>query len=221
MMRRYYPILVLLLLSVAPLSAQTVRIDARRAERSYRKSNYRRAISDYVSSISRDSTYLPAHLGLGDALYRIQDTVSAVRSWMRIAQTPTSDPTVQAQAFHNIGNTLMAKKEYDKAIEAYKESLRRNPTDEETRYNLALAIKLNKKPPRQGGGGGGGSSQSDSSGTPPEQQEQSNDQQNNPSNIDKDQSDRILDALRQNERQTRRRLNQRQPQQTPQNKKNW
>ena len=55
----------------------------------------------------------------------------------------------------------MDTQQYDKAIEAYKESLRRNPTDDETRYNLALAIKLNKQPPQQGGGGGGGGSQSD------------------------------------------------------------
>ena len=33
----------------------------------------------------------------------------------------------------------MQKEEYDNAIEAYKQALRNNPTDEETRYNLALA----------------------------------------------------------------------------------
>jgi len=53
--------------------------------------------------------------------------------------------TDKAQAYHNIGNAQMKQKQYSKAVEAYKESLRNNPSDEETRYNLALAQKLLKK----------------------------------------------------------------------------
>lgn len=41
--------------------------------------------------------------------------------------------------FHNLGNSFMEQKKYKEAVEAYKNSLRNNPTDEETRYNLALA----------------------------------------------------------------------------------
>ena len=115
----------------------------------------------------------------------------------------------------------MDTRQYDKAIEAYKESLRRNPTDNETRYNLALAIKLNKQPPQQGGGGGGGGgSQSDPSQTPPEQKPNEQPQGKKP-DLDKSQADRILDALRQQEQHTRQRINQRQPQQQNPNKKNW
>jgi len=43
------------------------------------------------------------------------------------------------RAFHNMGNVYMQKKEYQKAVEAYKNALRNNPSDEETRYNYALA----------------------------------------------------------------------------------
>ena len=55
------------------------------------------------------------------------------------------------RAFHNMGNVYMQKKEYQKAVEAYKNGLRNNPTDEETRYNYALAKELleNEKPPEE------------------------------------------------------------------------
>lgn len=44
--------------------------------------------------------------------------------------------------FHNIGNALMQLKDYKRAIEAYKNALRNNPNDDETRYNYALAKKM-------------------------------------------------------------------------------
>ena len=55
------------------------------------------------------------------------------------------------KAFHNMGNVFMKKKEYQKAVEAYKNALRNNPFDDETRYNYALAKELleNEKPPEE------------------------------------------------------------------------
>ena len=54
------------------------------------------------------------------------------------------------QALHNIGNTLMKDKDYAGAVEAYKNALRNNPADEETRYNYALAKKMLKdNPPKK------------------------------------------------------------------------
>ena len=55
------------------------------------------------------------------------------------------------KAFHNMGNVFMKKKDYQKAVEAYKNALRNNPSDEETRYNYALAKELleKEKPPQE------------------------------------------------------------------------
>ena len=50
----------------------------------------------------------------------------------------------KAQIFHNMGVIFHTTKEYEKAIEMYKEALRNNPSDDETRYNLALAQKMLK-----------------------------------------------------------------------------
>ena len=55
------------------------------------------------------------------------------------------------RAFHNMGNVYMQKKEYQNAVEAYKNALRNDPSDEETRYNYALAKELleKDKPPEE------------------------------------------------------------------------
>ena len=54
-----------------------------------------------------------------------------------------------AQTYHNLGNIFMQKKDYGQSVEAYKQSLRINPYDDETRYNLALAQKLLKDQQQQ------------------------------------------------------------------------
>lgn len=219
MMRKLLYITLLLLCSLS-LVGQTVRLDARRGNKSYERGDYSSAGAAYLSSVGRDSTYATARLGLGDALYMSRDTTAALQMWQRVATDMSADPRLQAYAWHNLGNRCMDTQQYDKAIEAYKESLRRNPTDDETRYNLALAIKLNKKPPQQGGGGGGGGAQQENPQTPPDQQPDQQPQGQEPT-LDKSQTDRILDGLRQQEQHTRQRMNQRQPQQNNQNKKNW
>ena len=75
---------------------------------------------------------------------------------------------------HNLGNSFMKKKDYRQSVEAYKHSLRINPTDEETRYNLALAMKLLQKQQQQGGG--------DNQDQNKENNHDKNQPQNNPNN---------------------------------------
>lgn len=55
-------------------------------------------------------------------------------------------------AFHNLGNTYMNDKKYQEAVESYKNALRNNPKDEETRYNYALAKELLEDQEKNGGG---------------------------------------------------------------------
>lgn len=52
------------------------------------------------------------------------------------------DKSKLSQIYHNMGVIFHSQKDYAKAVEAYKESLRNNPKDDETRYNLALAQKM-------------------------------------------------------------------------------
>ena len=61
-----------------------------------------------------------------------------------------SDKEKLAKAYHNMGNSYLFNQKLDEAIEAYKNSLRNNPDDFETKYNLAWAQnKKNQEPPQQ------------------------------------------------------------------------
>ncbi|WP_297791821.1 tetratricopeptide repeat protein [uncultured Eudoraea sp.] len=99
--------------------------------------NYRRAISK-----SEENTVAPYNLG--NAYYN-QSSFSEAFGRFKQAGELASEKPAKHKAFHNMGNVFMKNKEYAKAVEAYKEALRNDPTDEETRYNLALAKELLKK----------------------------------------------------------------------------
>ncbi|MDR1938998.1 MAG: tetratricopeptide repeat protein [Tannerellaceae bacterium] len=86
---------------------------------------------------------------LGNALYKQEKYPEAAEQYQLIAgqtQKLLNDNPANAarlaQVFHNLGNISMKNKEYAKSVDAYKQSLRLNPKDDETRYNLALAQKL-------------------------------------------------------------------------------
>ena len=71
-----------------------------------------------------------------------------------VVANSVSDKDTLHQAWHNIGNCYLQKKEYQEAVNAYKKSLKYDPKDEETRYNLAYDLKNLPKEKKNGGGGG-------------------------------------------------------------------
>lgn len=92
---------------------------------------YRKAISEHPSNSV--ATY-----NLANSYYKNGDFDEALYRQQEAAKTATSKEE-KHRAFHNIGNILMKGKKCKEAVEAYKNALRNDPTDEETRYNLGLA----------------------------------------------------------------------------------
>jgi len=101
------------------------------------EANYRRAISKSAENVA-------APYNLGNAYYE-NETYNEAFTRFKEAGEIAGSKAEKHKAFHNIGNVFMKKKEYQKAVDAYKEALRNVPSDEETRYNLALAKKLLEK----------------------------------------------------------------------------
>jgi len=95
-----------------------------------------------------DTTYAEAPYNLGTTLYK-ENHIEEAFGHLKEAANRSSQPDLSHKAFHNIGNVYMEKEEYDNAIEAYKQALRNDPTDEETRYNLALAKKKKEEQEQQ------------------------------------------------------------------------
>ncbi|MEO9512262.1 MAG: tetratricopeptide repeat protein [Flavobacteriaceae bacterium] len=102
------------------------------------------AESDYRRAISKSDKNAKAPFNLGTAYYNRESYGEAFGRFKQAGETASSKQD-KHKSFHNMGNVFMKSKEYEKAVEAYKEALRNNPTDEETRYNLALAKEMLKK----------------------------------------------------------------------------
>ncbi len=99
---------------------------------------------DYRNSLSNNPNYPKGLYNLGNAQYNSSAYDEAVQQFFR-TQKFSKNKLDKHSAFHNMGNVYMKKKEYDKAVESYKSALRNNPSDDETRYNYALAKSLLKK----------------------------------------------------------------------------
>ena len=103
---------------------------------------------DYRRAISKDGKNVVAPYNLGNAYYNEESYSEAFGRFKEAGEISAQKPE-KHKAFHNMGNVFMKRKEYAKAVEAYKEALRNDPTDEETRYNLALAKEMLEKDQQQ------------------------------------------------------------------------
>ena len=99
---------------------------------------------NYRKAISKSGENVAAPFNLGNAYYH-KETYSEAFGRFKEAGELATDKKSKHKAYHNMGNVFMKRKEYQKAVEGYKEALRNDPTDEETRYNLALAKEMLKK----------------------------------------------------------------------------
>ena len=106
------------------------------------------AEADYRKAISLDPSNETGKYNLGTAYYGKNKNTEALNRFKQAAFVATTK-SEKHRAFHNLGNTLMNEKNYAEAVEAYKNALRNNPTDDESRYNLALAKDMLEKNPPQ------------------------------------------------------------------------
>ena len=136
-----------------------------------------------------------------------------------------------AQLFHNIGNAQLQQKKFAEAAESFKQSLRLNPTDDETRYNLALALKQIPPEDKNKGGGAQNQPQPQPQEQKPQPQKEQNKEQGKPEQpqknekIDPKTAEKILDAYQQDEDESGKRYEARrqqgQQQRQDKNKKRW
>lgn len=138
---------MLLMLSFAA-SAQEKDKTLPKANKEYSEKKFAEAEANYRISNSKFSKRTVAPYNLGNAIYRQNQMAEAKLAYGKAIENIKSRPQ-KHKVFHNLGNVFMKEKNYSAAVEAYKNALRNNPTDEETRYNYALAKqKLKENPPK-------------------------------------------------------------------------
>jgi len=122
------------------------------ASLSVSKDNFVEGEADYRKAIAVNPKNETAKYNLGNAYYNEAKNDEAMQRFKQAADVATSKPE-KHKALHNLGNTHMNAKQYQEAVDAYKDALRNNPSDDETRYNLALAKDMLEKNPPKGGEG--------------------------------------------------------------------
>ena len=139
---------LLLLLLAMSASAQTDRQYIREGNRLFHRGDYANAEVSYRKALEKNPKNPQATFNLGNALMAQKKDSAAVEQFQSATRLETN-PLRKAQAFHNIGVICQTHKMYGEAIEAYKNSLRLNPNDDESRYNLVLCKHQKKKQDQQ------------------------------------------------------------------------
>lgn len=120
----------------------------REGNKQYKDGQYNEAEIKYRKSLKENKESVPGTFNLGDALYKQGKYEEAADNFRQITGLNT-DPQTEAKAYHNLGNSLLKSKKLEESIEAYKNALKRNPQDEDSRYNLAYAKTLLKQQQNQ------------------------------------------------------------------------
>lgn len=140
---RYIWLTLLLFTSMSAFAQKAERDYIRKGNRCFKDSIYVDAEINYRKALDVNPQSTIAMFNLGNTLLWQNKQQEAMEQFVSAAQIE-KDKDKKGKIFHNIGVIFHSQKEYAKAIEAYKESLRNNPKDDETRYNLALAQKMLK-----------------------------------------------------------------------------
>ena len=141
-MKKFYILSLLLVASAGQVLAQqkTDRDYLRSGNKLYNDSLFIKAEVDYRKALEINPKSTDAMFNLANALLMQQKAQEAMEQYQSVSKIE-KDKEKLAQIYHNMGVMLQSAKQLPQCIEAYKESLRNNPKDDETRYNLALAQK--------------------------------------------------------------------------------
>ena len=153
MNRKYILILFLLVLSVAS-QAQNERKFIRQGNKYFEAAmkdtshidtvQFNKAEIEYLKALEKKPDDNKWNFNRADALYKQKKFDESAEKFKEIADK-TTNKIEKSRSLHNMGNSLLMKNKLDESIAAYKDALRNNPKDMETKYNLLYAMNMKKK----------------------------------------------------------------------------
>lgn len=144
MLTSKYIVLVLMsLFSVGVWAQKAERDFIRRGNRFFNDSVFVDAEVNYRKALEVNPKSIISMYNLGNTLFQQKKSKEAMEQYVSASKIE-KDKDKLASIYHNMGVIFQSDKDYAKAVDAYKMSLRNNPKDDETRYNLALAQKMLK-----------------------------------------------------------------------------
>lgn len=226
------------LLSFPMMAQKAERKQIREGNKQYEEGKFTEAEIAYRKALEVNEDSPQSTMNLGNALYRQEKAAEALEQYKRLI-SDEDHPERQADAYHNIGNVMMQAQDYKAAIQAYQQSLIKRPSDNETRYNLALAQALLKQQEQQQNQDQQDENQQQEQQEQEQQQQQEQpqeqenqqqqeqpqeqEQQDSQEQISKEQAQQLLDALMQDEEEVQEKVKELQMQQSQGRKtdKDW
>ena len=233
---------IILLMTVSAIYAQSDRQLVRKGNKQFRAGNYAEAEVSYRKAVEKNPRNPQALYNLGNSLLG-QNKDSAAVAQLEASAKLETNPLRRSQAYHNMGVICQGKKMYGEAIEAYKEALRNNPADDETRYNLALCKRQQQQQQQNQQNQDNKDQNKDNKDQNKDKQDQQKDkqqdqkqdqkqdekqqdkqqqqQQQDKQQMSKENAEQLLNAAMQEEKQTQERMKKAQQQQKRHLEKNW
>lgn len=200
-----YTIVLILALTGNYAFAQQPAKFIRKGNTEYNNAKYKDAEINYRKALDKSPQSVKAAYNLGDAFYKQGNFSKADSTFSVVAGQQSLSNKNKAAVYHNLGNSLLQGKKYGESIEAYKNALRLNPKDEETRYNLAYA--MTKLQQQQNSKNDQDKNKEQQQKQQQKQQQQNQDQQQQQQQqqnkqMKKQDAERMLQALNNNEKHT-------------------
>lgn len=141
-MKRFTIILAAILIFGGTIAiAQSERKAIRQGNREFKKGEFLDSEISYRSALDNNPSSIKGSFNLGGALYKQDKFEESTQIFDNLANI-NLDPTTKAKIFHNLGNNYFSQEKFEESVEAYKNALRNNPSDMETKYNLAQAQRM-------------------------------------------------------------------------------
>lgn len=178
----------------------------------YKKGDYANAELYYRKALIKEPGNVAAKFNLGNAMEKQKKGEDAAAMFNDVVSAKSADTVMKAKAYYNKGLALAKDNKLQLAIDAFKQTLRLTPDDEQARENLQKAMNELKQQQQQ--------NQKQNQQPQPQKQQQKPQQEKNNSKLNQSQAEEMLGQLRDNEKQLQRQIQK--GRSTPnQNKKDW
>lgn len=201
----------------------------------FESGNFVDAEVNFKKGVEKSPESFVSNFNLGDALYKQERYDESINAY-KTALGNANDDQKRAKIHHNIGNALLKSNKIQESIESYKAALKHNPDDADTKYNLSYALSLleNQDQNQQQDQNQNNQNQNDQNNQNEDNQQNQNQDQNNKDNeqqqnqpkpkdqetqqdnlkqpqqqetkISKEDAERILEALKNNEKDLQKEL---------------
>jgi Ca-activated chloride channel family protein len=186
----------------------------RQGNKQYRKGQYDKAVPEYQTAIKKNPKSAVASYNMGNAAYKTSDLDGAIKQYDD-ANVNAPDKELRQKALYNKGVAQLKQKKLQESVDTWKEALRLNPADEDTRMNLQKALaELRRQKEQQ---------QQKQQQQNQQQQQQKQQQKPKPqqSKLDKKKIEQYLKSLQQKEQEVQRKMQQNRSRSVTQPEKDW